>query len=114
MKLNHFGITVTEVAAARIFLEKYFGMKGIGKNNHKITHLMDDSGTILSLFKETGNNISTPQTTHIGFIQESEDSVLKIYERLTKDGFVIKPPKRGHGLSFIVVAPGGFAVEVVC
>lgn len=114
MKLNHFAITVTDVSEARTFLEKYFGLKGIGENNHKMTHVMDENGTILSLFKGTENNISTPQSTHIGFMQETEDLVMEMYEQLTRDGFAIKPPKRGHGLSFTLVAPGGFAVEVVC
>lgn len=113
MILNHFALTVTDVYKAREFLEKYFELKGIGENNHKMTHVMDDNGTILSLFKGASDKISTPKSTHIGFMQESEKAVYEIYERLIKDSFEVAPPKHGHGLSFVIVAPGGFAVEIV-
>ena len=111
MKLNHLGISVTDVIAAREFLETYFGLKGIGKNNRKMTHLQDDNGLILSLFK--GPPITQPETTHIGFIQESEEQVNEIYERLKRHGFDVQPPARSHGWTFAFVAPGGFAIEVV-
>ena len=69
MKLNHLGITVTDVQESRAFLEKYFGLKGLGESHRKLTHLRDDNGLILSLFQ--GSSISPePETTHIGFIQE--------------------------------------------
>ncbi len=68
MKLNHLGITVTDVFEARNFLKTYFGLEGIGKNSTKLTHLSDNTGLILSLFKglEPGN-------IYIGFIQETEE-----------------------------------------
>lgn len=37
-----------------------------------------------------------------------------MYRRLKADGFDVQPPQRSHGWTFYVVAPGGFAVEVVC
>lgn len=111
MRLNHLGITVTDVIEARAFLEKYFGLKGIGKNNPKLTHVQDDNGLILSLFR--GPPITEPQTTHIGFVQESEEHVNQIYDRLKADGFDVRPPQRSHGWTFWFVAPGGFAIEVV-
>jgi lactoylglutathione lyase len=112
MKLNHLGITVMDTIGARKFLEKYFGLIGIGKNNAKMTHVQDDNGLILSLFK--GKKITEPQTTHIGFMQESEARVDEIYQRLKEDGFEMEPPKHSHGYTFYVIAPGGFMVEVVC
>ena len=112
MKLNHFGITVTDPYEAREFLETYFGLKGIGKNNRKLTHLQDDNGSILSLFE--GSTITEPETTHIGFVQETEAQVNEIYQRLKDDGFNVQPPRRSHGWTFCFVAPGGFAIEVVC
>jgi lactoylglutathione lyase len=112
MKLNHLGITVTDTIGARNFLEKYFGLKGIGKNSTKMTHIQDDNGLILSLFK--GERITEPQTTHIGFMQDSEAKVDEIYQRLKADGFGMEPPQRSHGYTFYVIAPGGFMVEVVC
>lgn len=112
MKLNHLGITVTDTVAARNFLEKYFGLEGIGKNNAKMTHVRDDDGLILSLFK--GDKITEPQTTHIGFMQDSEAKVDEIYQRLNEDSFEVEPPQHSHGYTFYVIAPGGFMVEVVC
>jgi lactoylglutathione lyase len=112
MVLNHLGITVTDTVAARNFLEKYFGLIGIGKNNARMTHVQDDNGLILSLFK--GDKITEPQTTHIGFMQDSEEKVDEIYQRLKEDGFKVEPSQRSHGYTFYVIAPGGFMVEVVC
>ena len=112
MKLNHVALTVTDVSGARRFLETYFGMKGLGRSNPAMAHLADESGLVLSLFR--GSAASDPQTTHIGFMQESEADVNRIYERLKGDGFEVEPPQRSHGWTFYVVAPGGFCVEVVC
>ena len=112
MKLNHLGITVTDVHESRAFLEKYFGLKGLGESNRKLTHLQDDNGLILSLFQ--GSSITEPETTHIGFVQETEEQVNEIFRRLKDDGFDVPPPKRSHGWTFHFVAPGGFAIEVVC
>jgi lactoylglutathione lyase len=112
MKLNHIGITVSDTEEARAFLENYFGFKGVGANNPKLTHVQDDSGLILSLFR--GSKITEPETTHIGFIQETEEQVNVIFQRLKDDGFDVQPPRRSHGWTFTLIAPGGFAIEVVC
>jgi lactoylglutathione lyase len=112
MKLNHLGMTVTDTVTTRNFLEKYFGLEPMGKVSTKMVHLRDGNGLILSLFK--GEKITSPETTHIGFMQESEEKVNEIYQRLKDDGFAVEPPQRSHGYTFYVVAPGGFAVEVVC
>jgi lactoylglutathione lyase len=112
MKLNHLGITVNDVMAASEFLEKYFGLTLVGKKHPSLSHLQDENGLILSIFK--GDKITEPETTHLGFIQESEAKVDEMYQRLIGDGFRVDPPQRSHGYTFYVVAPGGFAVEVVC
>jgi lactoylglutathione lyase len=112
MKLNHLGITVNDVIAASEFLEEYFGLISVGKKHLNLSHLQDENGLILSIFK--GKKITEPETTHIGFIQESEAKVDEMYQCLTGNGFKIDPPQRSHGYTFWFVAPGGFAVEVVC
>ena len=112
MKLNHLGITVTDVLAASAFLETYFGLEPIGKKRPNLSHLQDENGLILSLFR--GTKITEPQTTHIGFIRGSEAEVDELYGRLARDGFKADPPHHSHGYTFYLVAPGGFAVEVVC
>lgn len=109
MKLNHLGVVVTDVMATRAFLEKYFGLKGIGRGNRTMTHLSDDGGFALSLF--AGERASD---AHIGFIQDTEEQVDAVYRRLRDDGFEADPPSRSHGWTFYVTAPGGLIVEVVC
>lgn len=110
MKINHLNLTVTDVTAAAEFLEKYFGLRNQG-GNKGFTVLFDDNGLVLSLMK--GSEVSYPGTFHIGFIQESEERVNEINQRLKADGFDVAPPERHHGWTFYVQAPGGFTVEVV-
>lgn len=111
MKLNHLNLTVTDVVAARDFLQKYFGLKSGEERGNSFVALFDDDGLVLTLMR--GSKVSYPATFHIGFIQESEEKVNEINQRLKDDGFDVEPPQRFHGWTFYVVAPGGFTVEVV-
>jgi lactoylglutathione lyase len=61
----------------------------------------------------TGSPVSYPKTFHNGFIQDSEEKVNEINQRLKEDGFDVAPPKRSHGWTFYVMSPGGFRVEVI-
>src|SRR4051812_3895458 len=112
MKLNHLGISVTDVREASAFLQKYFSLRGVGKASDKMAHLQDDGGLILSLFR--GPPITEPEATHVGFMQETEEQVNAMYERLRGDGFDVPSPQRSHGWTFAFVAPGGFAIEFFC
>ncbi|TWE00999.1 catechol 2,3-dioxygenase-like lactoylglutathione lyase family enzyme [Neobacillus bataviensis] len=111
MKLNHLNLTVTDVNAAREFLEKYFDLKTKNTRGDSFALLIDDEGLVLTLMKD--KQVSYPKTFHIGFIQQSEDKVNKINQRLLDDGFDVIPPQRAHGWTFYVKAPGGFTVEVL-
>ncbi|GBG06385.1 glyoxalase/bleomycin resistance/dioxygenase family protein [Paenibacillus agaridevorans] len=111
MKLNHVNLTVTDVAAARDFLQKYFGLKDGGGRGNSFAALFDDDGLVLTLMR--GTQVSYPGTFHIGFIQENEEKVNEINQRLKSDGFDVEPPQRSHGWTFYVEAPGGFTVEVL-
>jgi len=111
MKLNHLNLTVTDVEAARAFLQKYFGLKSGGERGNSFAALFDDDGLVLTLMR--GAQVSYPKTFHIGFIQESEEKVNEINQRLKDDGFDVAPPQRSHGWTFYVAAPGGFTVEVL-
>ncbi len=53
-----------------------------------------------------------PPTFHIGFMQESEERVNEIHQRLKEDGIDVEPPQRLHAWTFYVRAPGGFDIEV--
>jgi catechol 2,3-dioxygenase-like lactoylglutathione lyase family enzyme len=112
LKLNHLNLTVTDVNAAREFLEKYFELQTRHTRGNSFAVLFDDVGLVLTLMKGTEANY--PNTFHIGFIQESEEHVNAINQRMKEDGFDVKPPVRSHAWTFYVEAPGGFTVEVLC
>jgi len=115
MKLNHVNLTVTDVPAAKHFLETYFGLAsaetGGDARDDAFDVLFDDNGLVLTLMK--GNQADYPKTFHIGFIQESEEKVNELNRRMKNDGFDVAPPRRAHGWTFYVKAPGGFTVEVL-
>ncbi len=118
MKLNHLNLPVTDVAAAKAFLETYFGLTatpGVG-DDERFTLLRDDSGMAVTLMRGApGAEVSYPGTFHIGFIQPTDEAVDAINERMTHDGYDVRPPKRFHGSwTFYANAPGGFSVEVMC
>lgn len=112
MKLNHLNLTVTDVQAAREFLETYFGLKCVGSRGNGFAVMFDVDDFILTLMK--GKEVHYPQTFHIGFPVRSEEDVNKINQRLKEAGFEVDPPKHAHGYTFYVEAPGGFTVEVLC
>jgi lactoylglutathione lyase len=110
MKINHLNLTVTDVDGAAKFLQKYFGLKYEGGDS-KFMVLFDDNGMVLSLMK--AGQVKYPGTFHIGFMQESEEQVNAIHQRLIDDGFDVPPPEQHHAWTFYVSAPGGFTVEVL-
>jgi lactoylglutathione lyase len=120
--LNHLNLTVTDVPAARHFLETYFGLQAhtdpytgeaTGAGDHpSFAVLFDDRGMVVTLMK--GRTADYPATFHIGFIQPSEAAVDALHARLTADGFEAPAPARSHAWTFYVTAPGGFVVEVLC
>lgn len=111
VKLNHINLTVTDVNAAREFLEKYFYLQTESINSNSFAVMTDDNGLLLALMKDTRANY--PKSFHIGFFQESNERVNEINQRLKDDGFDVKPPKMAHRWTFYVKAPGGFTVEVL-
>jgi catechol 2,3-dioxygenase-like lactoylglutathione lyase family enzyme len=117
MKLNHLNLTVTNVAESRDFLEKHFGLERLGgmPGSAAMAGLRDDNGMVLTLMRVgEAAEVSYPGSFHIGFIQESEERVNEIHQRLQEDGFDIAPPRRFHGSwTFYFRAPGGFTVEVL-
>ena len=117
MKLNHLNLTVSDVLEAHKFLQKYFGLRDMGSGNNNMAFLRDDNGLVLSLThmkvgRET--EVKYPVTFHVGFIQESEERVNEINQRLKDDGFDVPPPSRQHSSwTFYFQAPGGFTIEVL-
>lgn len=111
MIMNHLNLTVTDVSAAREFLEKYFKMTSEDGYNDGFGVMRDDYGFVLTLMR--GKSVDYPKTFHIGFGQESEEKVDEIYRRMKADGIDVMAPVHSHGYTFYVEAPGGFTVEVL-
>lgn len=112
MKLNHVNLTVTDVRAAHAFLERYFGLRDMG-GNAGMAFLTDEDGFVLTLMKAgKGTTAAYPETFHVGFFVESEETVDRVHRRLTEDGFAVPAPERRHAYGFYVEAPGGFTVEL--
>ena len=117
MKLNHLNLTVTDVPLAQQFLVTYFEMKD-GGGNKNIGFVSDENGMVLTLtsLKIGGETeLRYPSTFHIGFIQESEEKVNALNQRLKAEGYAVPPPSRQHqSWTFYFEAPGGFTIEVLC
>src|SRR5690348_8833004 len=116
MKLNHLNLTVSDVLATHSFLVKHFGFKDYGPlaPSEAMSFLSDDNGLVLALFRGRDGKVSYPPGFHIGFVQESEERVNQINNRLREDGFKVPKPARLHGSwTFYFQAPGGFMVEVL-
>jgi lactoylglutathione lyase len=117
VKLNHLNLTVSNVPDAHKFLEKYFGLKGYNGMEPRdgMSFMSDDSGMLLALFRAgKGTDAKYPAGFHIGFMQESEEQVDQINQRLRDDGYKVPKPARLHGSwTFYFQAPGGFTVEVL-
>jgi lactoylglutathione lyase len=112
MKLNHLNLAVTDVLAARDFLEKYFGLRSSG-GHAGMSFLSDDDGFVLTLMKAgKATYLAYPGNFHVGFFVESDEVVNEINRRLKDDGFEVAPPERHHAYTFYVEAPGGFTVEL--
>ncbi len=95
MKLNHINLVVQDVGSTQLFLEKYFGLQPIKKPNSHMALLSDDNGMVINVFK--GETASYPEAFHIGFMQENQEQVNEMYQRLKSDGFELEPPKTFHG-----------------
>jgi lactoylglutathione lyase len=60
------------------------------------------------------DDLKYPATFHIGFMQESEQKVNELSDRLRRDGYDADAPSRSHAWTFYVRAPGGFTIEGLC
>src|SRR6266436_4522698 len=97
MKLNHLNLTVSNVPDTHRFLEKYFGLRSIAgtKPSEAVSFMSDDNGLVLALFRVAkGTELKYPAGFHIGFIQESDERVDEINQRLREDGYEVAEPSR--------------------
>lgn len=113
MKINHLNLTVTDVTAAKEFLETYFGLGCSLNLGNAMVGMYDDDGFLLNLMK--GKDVNYPKTFHVGFPQETKEKVDVLNQRLKVDGFEVEEPSLSHGsYTFYLQAPGGFTIEAYC
>ena len=76
--------------------------------------LKDSDGLVLTISNfEHAGEVTYPKWFHVGFMQDSDDKVDEIYDRLKMAGMQPGEPKEMHGArTFYFTAPGGFTVEV--
>ena len=114
MKLNHVNLPVADVPATRDFFEKHFGFHCITEPTDANVVLTDNAGLVLTISNfDHAAKVTYPKWFHVGFMQDSDDKVDNIYERLKKAGMQPGKPDYMHGArTFYFTAPGGFTVEV--
>ena len=114
MKLNHVNLPVADVSATRDFFEKHFGFHRIAEPTDANVVLTDNAGLVLTISNfDHADEVTYPKWFHVGFMQDSDDKVDDIYERLKTAGLRPGKPENMHGArTFYFTAPGGFTVEV--
>lgn len=115
MKLNHLDLHVSEVARAREFFEKHFGLRCTHQREGQIALLEDEAGFSLGLSNLRGLPPPVyPPDFHVGFVLEKASQVRDLYERLKSAGVAMKYDLREGGpmLYFQCLAPDSIVVEV--
>jgi len=111
-------LTASNVPETHRLLEKHFGLKGYGggEPGDAMSLLTDDNGTLPALFRAAkGTDVKYPAGSHIGLVQNIEERVNQINQRLREDGYEVPKPSRRHGSwTFYFKALGGFTIEVLC
>jgi catechol 2,3-dioxygenase-like lactoylglutathione lyase family enzyme len=109
MKLNHVNLPVADVSATRHFFEKQFGFHCVAEPTKANVVLTDNAGLVLTISNfDHADEVTYPKWFHIGFMQDSDDKVDDIYDRLKAAGMQPGKPENMHGArTFYFTAPGG-------
>lgn len=80
MKLNHISLVVSNVANAIKLFETYFNFKCTEVKGDNIVAILKSADDFTLVIMTDKNGQTTyPNAFHIGFMQDSEDKVTKIY-----------------------------------
>ena len=95
MKLNHVNLPVADVSVTRDFFEKHFGFHCIAQPTDANVVLTDNGGLVLTISNfDHLDEVTYPKWFHVGFMQDSDDKVDEIYDRLKTAG--MKSRKTGE------------------
>jgi catechol-2,3-dioxygenase len=118
-RLNHANLTTYNVPALRMFLERIFDLRTLETRGDKFAVLRDDDGFLLALMfdKHMTPEHGYPGFFHVGFLQDSRESVDERHSAVAAAGYEAPAPgilQRGGPptYGFYCNAPGGVRVEV--
>ncbi|SFW27215.1 VOC family protein [Chitinophaga sancti] len=99
MRLNHLNLVVSDIAKAIGFFEQHLGFTCIENRKDAIGVLTNEDKFVLILWAAKLNKtqaVSYPENFHIGFYQNDQEAVIKIYEGLKSgaDGLVFDSEPR--------------------
>ena len=110
--LNHLHLHVASVERARVFYERYFGMRESAWHGG-VFFMRDDVGMDLAL-AQADKVEPFPEWFHFGFRLGSGAEVAALFQRAKDDGVAINAPLEVHGdFSFFRCSdPDGYLIEV--
>lgn len=120
MQLNHINLPVKDVALTRGFFETYFQFTTTGtKGNDMLSVLKGPGDFTLVLMAEDFNRHGHsvyPDAFHIGFLVETRERVMEIFDSLREGGIVLEnqPARMRSVFGFYFTAPGNLLTEVSC
>lgn len=86
MNLNHINLVVKDVDTAVNLFEKHLGFNLIVNRNSKMAVMENGNNFALVIWGQVLNNDENvpvyPKNFHVGFYQENEEAVWKVYESL--------------------------------
>lgn len=105
MKINHMNLVVTDVDKAARLFENHLGFKCIENRKDVISVLTNEDNFILIFWASKLNKtdaVNYPENFHIGFYQEDEASVKRIYEAIKNEEvtFESEPQKLRNTFGF--------------
>lgn len=87
MKLNHINLVVSNVAEAIKLFETYFDLKCTDiKGDNIVAILKGTDDFTLVIMTDKNGQITYPSAFHIGFMQDNENEVTRIYTSLKNGG----------------------------
>ena len=115
MKLNHVDLHVSSVDAARLFFERFFGLRCACRRRGEIAILEDEAGFQLGVSNLRGlPPPAYPPDFHVGFVLDRAGEVREIHDRLiaARIGMKFELQEAGPALAFQCVGPDAIPVEV--
>lgn len=89
MRINHMNLVVTDVAKAIELFENHLGFTCIENRKDMVGVLTNEDKFILIFWSAKLNKsaaVNYPENFHIGFYQEDQEAVRRIYEALKVNG----------------------------